>query len=288
MKQLLIVNSAAALNGGMAAPKDIAGMVSGGIGFYALNDLSAWLAAKPTTNFGIALGRGSNNTAIVVPEVDVKTLKATITEPSAATIFTASITVPTPAEGKDYTLVLVKKGVVFNERNKFTATYNLPKGKTATAADVAQALRKQFKDKADVGGLNISVTGSGAVVTLTGTDADEQWTLTAGDDLAGTTITETPAAPAIGDKKYIMNLASKCAADKGFKYTMDNGSDVYPGYPEPVEDKQYTVVTLKFAVGRDSAKTRDEVVNQVVHIAIPADSPALDTIKDMFTETPEP
>lgn len=46
MKQFYVVNSAAALNGGAASPKDLSGMVAGSIGFYALDNPNAWLSAK--------------------------------------------------------------------------------------------------------------------------------------------------------------------------------------------------------------------------------------------------
>ena len=42
-----------------------------------------------------------------------------------ASKFNASITVPTITDLGDYTIVIAKKGVQFNERNKWTSTVNV-------------------------------------------------------------------------------------------------------------------------------------------------------------------
>ena len=137
MKQLLIVKSSAALNGGAAAPKDLSGMTEGAIGFFALNDYTAWLSAAPSINFGIALGGGSNKPAFVIPEVDVNTLQVTKSPYAAGSPYAASITIPSGTGGKNYTLVLVKLGTGINgERNKWTQSVHVPVGQTMTAADI--------------------------------------------------------------------------------------------------------------------------------------------------------
>ena len=131
MKQLLIVKSSAALNGGAAAPKDLSGMAEGAIGFFALNDYTAWLSAASTTNFGIALGGGSKKPAFVIPEVDVNTLQITKSPYAAGSAYAASITIPSGTGGKNYTLVLVKLGTGINgERNKWTQSVHVPVGQT--------------------------------------------------------------------------------------------------------------------------------------------------------------
>ena len=84
MKQLLIVNSAKALKSGVA--DDLTVLDAGQIGFFNLKpDASGgnagkttFLAAKPTENFGIALGRGSNFPAFV----NVNPFTLTIEDPA--------------------------------------------------------------------------------------------------------------------------------------------------------------------------------------------------------------
>ena len=116
------------------------------------------------------------------------------------------------------------------------------------------------------------------------------------DELSGTTFsTNTAAEPTIGDKAYIQDLASQCAAGKGFTDTHNNGDGIYPGYPEAVQDliptttagaAGYIVYTLRFKVGRDSAKTRDERVAQLVHIAVSAAATTLVASLDAILSQP--
>ena len=285
MKQLLIVKSSAALNGGAAAPKDLSGMAEGSIGFFALNDYTAWLSAAPTTNFGIALGGGSNKPAFVIPEVDVNTLQVTKSAYAAGTGYTASITIPSGAGGKNYTLVLVKLGVGINgERNKWTQSVHVPAGQTMTAADMAKKLRDGFQAMVDSGSIDVTIGGSSAAVTVTGNVGDG-WKLVPSDDLYGTTVTETAkGVKAIGDKAYVQDLARQCAAGKGFTNTDLESQHIYPGFPEDVEDVHYTIFNLRFATGRAAGKQTDERVWQYVHIAVPETSAALATITTILTQ----
>ena len=286
MKQLLIVKSSAALNGGAAAPKDLSSMAAGAIGFFALNDYSTWLSAAPTSEFGIALGRGNNSPAFVIPEVDVNTLKVTETTYAAGAAYVGTITVPTPVAGNNYTLVLVKLGTGINgERNKWTQSVYVPTGTTMTANDLAKKLRDGFQAMADSGSIDITVSGTGAVVTITANKKGEGWKLTAGDALYGTTVTTTTNAELpIGDKAYVEKLARECAANKGFTNTDLESQHIYPGYPEEVENVNYNIFNLRFATGRASGKQTDERIYQYVHIAVPTTSAALSTIRTILTQ----
>lgn len=284
MKQLLIVNSANAAHTAATKPSDLSALKAGAIGVYELGE-DSFLSAAASKDFAIALGRPNNSTAFLIPEVDFATLKVTIAEPKAGVAFDATVTIPnTVTDGKTYTIVLVKKGAVPHERNTWTATETIPVGKTVTAAELATKLGGYFTAMAETGELPITVTVSGADITITGVNAGEGWALKVGDDLSDVTVTVTAEAEkAIGDMAYVKDLASRCAAGKGFVYTEYAGADVLPGYPEAVEDVDYGIITLRFAVGRKSAKTRDERVSQLVHIACPTDSDDWETLKTIFT-----
>lgn len=277
MKQLLIVNSAKNLNASGATPKDLSGLQAGSLTFFIPGAASPISNVKPTTNYGIALGR-ANSTPIVIPEVDVDTLTVTKATPDAGAKYKASITIPTPADGLNYTLQIIKLGAKFNERNQWTATTFVPAGVTKTAAQVAKTLaaglagvsEADFTSGMTSARVPVTVTLSSATITIEAVNKGIEYKLAAGDDLYGTAITlVTAAKPVIGDKKYIEELASKCAAGKGFTDTYQDGDSIYPGYPETVEDTTYNVYTLRFATGRKSAKQRDERVWQTVHIAVP-------------------
>ena len=92
----------------------------------------------------------------------------------------------------------------------------------------------------------------------------------------------THGKKAVCDKAYIQDLASRCAAGKGFNYAADDGKELYPDYPEVVADDQYVLYSLRFAVPRVASKQRDEVVYQLVHIAVPVGSDAITTLDTIF------
>lgn len=288
MKQLLIVNSVKALNAGITGPFDLSGLEPGAITFFELGG-STLLSTKPTKNFGIALGRGNNAPAFVIPEVDVNTLIVSVAEPKAGRVFTSTFTCPAPTAGKDetFTAVIVKKNVVFHERNTWTSTVS---GKDKTAAQVASALVANINAKAEAGGLDVAASVNGADVTVTGKNIGEDFELKLGDKLFGVSTTTVNAEKNVGDTAYVADLARKCAAGKGFEYVYGEGKEIYPGYPEKVEDiaqaaiasKGYTVFNLHFATGRVAGKQLDERVWQDVIIAVPTDNASLATIKTIL------
>lgn len=291
MKQLVIVKSSTALNGGASTPKDLNGMTAGSIGFFSLSNKAAWLSAAAASNFAIVSGRGANSPAVVIPEIDFSTLKITKTAPEAGVAFSAYITIPTPVAGKTYTLTLVKLGTDINERNKWTETYTVPKGAEMTAAEVATILYNGFKAKADTGAIPVTVSLATAKITITAIAKGEGWKLVAGDDLYGTSVTTTAASPTIGDKAYVQKLAQQCAGDKGFNYTDDESTYLYKGYPEEVEDlvpntsgddgvstAGYEIINLRFATGREAGKQTDERIWQDVIIALPITHAGISTI----------
>lgn len=289
MKQLLIVDSsrayAAKSGGGLDNANDLSGLLPGALIAFGLAD-NTKLTAFPTGDFGLALGKPNNSPAFVIPEVDFKTLSIVKSSYAAGAAFTATMVVPTVAAGLTYTIVLVKNGTVPHERNTWTATHTALTGESAS--DVATKLRKYFKEMADSGSLDITVSGSGANVIITGNKVGQGWTLKGADALLGVAATSvTVATPTVGDKAYIQELASKCAAGKGFTDVYQDGASIYPGYPENVEDKHYTVYTLRFQVGRAAAKTRDEKVWQVVHVAVPEGASSFSAIDAVLSPAEE-
>ena len=297
MKQLLIVNSAKALDakksstGAAVTPYDFSNLAEGAVSFFELGG-SEVLAAPATKNFGIALGRSGDVMPFIIPEIDINTLNITVTEPSVGKKFKAEITIPTPVAGNNYTLVLVKNGTVVNERFKFSATEFVPKGSSMTAAALATSLGKQLKNYSTNGTLDIRVIVENAKITVESNNYTDQYKLVAGDDLHGTKVTNIFSMSNIGDKKFIENLAQQCAAGKGFNYLARESRDIYPGYPEAVEDiaqadiytNGYVVFNLRFATNREAGKTMDEAVWQYVHIAVPKNNSSYSTIAAILPE----
>lgn len=201
----------------------------------------------------------------------------------AAGAYTGNFTIPAPTVGDDLTVVVVKKGVQFNERNKWTATMRVKDGQGASAC--AKELAEQLNNNPASG---VKAVAEAAKITITGVNKGEDYKIALGDDLFGVAVTETPAVTPLADANYIKDLAMKAAADAGIEYTyQDPANLIYPGYPlNPLAqpdsvDAGYTVFTLKFAEPREM-KTVDQSINQIVQIALPTGATAITKVETIL------
>lgn len=276
MKQLFITKKNAYATS-TAESTDLTTVTEGTIALFSLKDGSL-LTAAPTSNFSIVVGRGTNKMPFVFPEVDIKTLEVSKASYEASATFTAKITVPTPEKGTDYTVVIIKKGTVFNERSNWTFT---TRALTTTAADVAKAITAQINGNKNQ--LGVKAEYSDGAITITAIEAGKDYEVLGADGLMGVEPTSvTHGKKAKLDKADVQDLASKCAAGKGFNDVYADGETIYPGYPEVVSESQYVLYTLRFAVPRAYAKQRDEVVYQLVHIAVPVGAACITTLDTVF------
>lgn len=196
-----------------------------------------------------------------------------------STQYIGNFTIADVVAGSDYTVVVVKKGVGFNERNKWTATVRAKAADTVNT--IAAALASQITANVGAG---VTVTASAGKVTVTAKEKGVDYELTLGDDLFGTAVAQTHATAAVADAKYITDLAIKAAADAGIEYTyQDAGELIYPDFPlnplaqDDSADTGFTVYTIRFAEPREM-KTVDQSINQIVQIAVPTSTNAIATI----------
>lgn len=201
----------------------------------------------------------------------------------AAGAYTGNFTIPAPTVGDDLTVVVVKKGVQFNERNKWTAAMRVKDGQDASAC--AKELTEQLNNNPASG---VKAVAADAKITITAVNKGEDYKIALGDDLFGVAVTETPAVTPLADANYIKDLAMKAAADAGIEYTyQDPANLIYPGYPlNPLAqpdsvDASYTVFTLKFAEPREM-KTVDQSINQIVQIALPTGAAAIAKVETIL------
>lgn len=198
--------------------------------------------------------------------------------------YTATVVVTAPAVAGDYTIIVAKKGVNFNERNKWTATVHVSDNDieaNMTAAQLAKKLTKAINVNI---GSGVKATLSTATITITAVKAGVDYKVLIADNLMTVKPTETPAVIGYGSAEYIKELANKAAADAGFTDTFEEDIDMYKNYPldplagDPTEDKGYTIFTLKFAEPR-TMKTVDQVINQIVQVVFPTGSNAMHTFE---------
>lgn len=246
----------------------------GAIGFFYNKD------GKPTvTSTGeeivdmctLVLGRPAANggpVSIPIYKHNFSYVKGTY---EAATAYSGDFTITEVSPGLTYTVIVVKKGMKFNERNKWTATIK------ANANDTKDTIAKKLATLINNNGENSGVSASDTTgkVTVTGSVKGVDYELVLADELFGLSINQTHATTAYGDAKYVQDLANKAAADAGFEYTyMDDVRYLYPNYPlnplraSDAEDAGFIIYTLRFSEPR-KVGTRDELVNQIVQIAVP-------------------
>lgn len=282
MKQLIIGQNKAYATG--VSYFDLTTLPEGTIGIFdpAKGELIT-SAEDLKNNVAIACGNASGKAPYHFPEVDVKSLTVEKAEYKAGSVFTATITIPTTEKGLQYTIIIAKKGTKLHERNTWTYT-SIAKDDIATA--VATDIVKQINANTNTSG--VTATNSAGAITITAVSAPTidqvyDYEVIGADELTGVKPTSvTPGKAEILGKEYVKDLASRCAAGKGFNYLAEDGKDLYPGYLENITEDQYVMYTLRFAVPRMSAKQRDEVVYQLVHIVVPVGAACIETLDTIF------
>lgn len=273
MRQLFICTSDAVLTD-TGKPQDLTKVAAGTIGMWQNDDDSSWLATAPSADFSIAYGR-PNSQAIVIP-IDFASARVKISKPQAGTKFNATLTIPDPVAGKDYTLQLIKLGTENHERYSWTVTDN--GSHKTTAAAMAKSLGEQFTNMIEAGNEQLDglkVTVNEANITIAAEKNYQGWNLIASDDLVGTEVTITAAVAPTLDTAYVKNLASFCSQNRGFSNVYLDGASIYPGYPMKVEDKKYKMYSIQFKYPRKYGRTRDEAPIQELAIVVPTDNTTL-------------
>ena len=277
MRQFILAGNVAYASG-----NDISKVADGAVGVFYNKDgvpTVATTGKEFTKEATLVLGRSNDKGGPIVIPIYNNNFSYVKSVYRASTTFSANVTIAAPTNTGDYSLVVVLKGVKFNERNKWTAMVHVS-DTSMTADDLASKLAKQINYNSE--GSGVTASASEGTVTITANKAGVDYEVFGADELFGTNATVTTAgAPAIGDAKYVQDLAEKAAADSGFEYTYrDAYYYLYPDYPlNPLKsadkaDTGFTIFTLRFAEPRD-VKTRDEVVNQIVQVAFPTGAAAI-------------
>ena len=188
MRQFLLTK------GTYASGNDMSAIADGAVGFYSL------VNGQPTLDSDgskvkkgeamIVLGRSAANGGNVVIPFYNKNFSWNKMTHQASTKFNASITIPAITELGEYTIIICKKGVQFNERNKWTSSYNV-KSLNDTPDVVAAAIEKGIKNFAH--NLGISSSVSGDTISITGLNDAVDFEILGADNLFGLTITQTHA-----------------------------------------------------------------------------------------------
>lgn len=248
---------------------------SGAVGFYYLKDGKLTVSATGAEMKGegaIVLGRTSAEGGPVILPFYNNHFSFVKSSYKAANTFAAKFTISDVTVMEDHSVIFIKKGIQFNERANWTATVHAYK-----TSETVNMIAKKIADYVNNNPLlGLTAVADAAEVTVTATKPGVDYELVPADALFGMKITYTTRGEAaLNDAEGIKKLADMAAADAGIEYTYrDSYVYLYPNYPlDPLAqpkktDYGFTVFTLRFAVPR-ATKTRDEVVHQIVQIAIP-------------------
>lgn len=249
----------------------------------------------------LVLGQGADKPLVVIP-FSPKHFTYSHMAYADGTKYKAVVTLTDPTVVGEYTLILVKKGVPFNERNKWTVSTYIKDTTNATAATLAASLVTEINKYTEVIGLEATDNSDGTFdVDAVGSKDFTDWEIKFADnladfvDLSGTT--QTHSVQPLADDKMIEDMASKAAADAGYRDTYQDGGELMrPNYPiklYSVGNKldHFDVLTIRCTEARDN-RTKDDLVHQIIQIAIPMSydagddewdsAAAVDDLKDIF------
>lgn len=218
----------------------------------------------------------------IVSDIDTRRFSYVKSVYAAGTKFSAEITVPTPVEGKDYTLTMAKAHTVLNERYKWSASERAREGDSA--AIIAKKLSTQLNSLGKNEGFTASATAT--KITVTGTDY-EAWNLIAGDSLFGVNITTIKAVKPINDDAALKELQIRCIGGEGINSTSNDARKLYT-LPEFSNAGGWTVFTLTFYPHRDLRSGNTENVKTIIHLAIPTEAVQIATLETIFASVNTP
>ena len=275
------------------APATLAAVNATGIteGAVALYDNEGAIISKALTKnipmFTLFVGGGAfankSKYTNIVSDIDTRRFSYVKSVHATGIKFSAEITVPTPVEGKDYTLTMAKAHTVLNERYKWSASERAREGDTA--AIIAKKLSTQLNSLGKNEGFTASVAA--AKITVTGTDY-EAWNLIAGDSLFGVNITTTTKAmKPINDDAALKELQIRCIGAEGINSTSNDARKLYT-LPEFSNADGWTVYTLTFYPYRDLRSGSTENVKTIIHLAIPTGAEQIATLDTILASINTP
>ena len=256
--------------------KSIDQIEAGNIGVYSLNDGEFTLlqeGVKPGNIMNIVVGRKPEEGGNICVPIYKNAFSFSSMNYESGNTYYSEINVPTPNFVGDYSIIVAKKGVNFNERNKWTATVHVSENDIdggMTAVQLAEKLVKSINGNI---GSGISASNEEALIMLEGNKVGVDYKIITADNMYGVNVTEEEhASVAKADYAYIKDLATKAAASAGFTDTFEDSVDFYKNYPftipsEEQNSTEFIVYTLKFAEPRNM-KTVDTAINQVVQVVI--------------------
>lgn len=228
--------------------------------------------------FQLVLHRSAENGGNIVLPLYPNNLFYNVMQSTDATKFEALFTVPAPTYIGDYSIMIIKKGVGFNERNKWTATVHVS-DTSITAEQLSELLVKAINTNSEASGVKAQYIDEeeGTGITILA-DSFDDYEVKGADKLFGieAQVLQT-GFKGLLTPAHVKDLLDKAAADAGYEYTYSDGLDkLYPGYfgingnVTPIK----SLVTIRFAEPRQ-VRTVDHEINQIIQVGVVNNSDAL-------------
>lgn len=279
------------LGANAAYASSITSMTAGQIGIVGLDDdgaqtliTSSNIASYLKKPLNIVTVTDFDGTKELFYPLFVNNFSYSKSEYEAATTYSSSLTISDVTAGVDYTIIVAKKGIKFNERNKWTATVH------ATSSDTADTVAEKLVTliNANTVGSGMTAENSSGTITFTAEKEGFGYVILPADALMGVEVTVSAEGnKAINDDAAIKDMMMKAASDAGFSYTYNKVEGIYPALGGnwlgnfEGSDTGWTVYTLRFTEPR-MVGTRNDFVNQIVQIALPTGASAISTLDTIF------
>lgn len=269
------------------------GTSEGNVSIHGLKDGVFSQLGNDITNFGVKdykefqliLHRSAENGGDVVLPIYPNNFSYSVMEDEDATKFRALFTVPAPTYIGDYSIIIIKKGIGFNERNKWTATVHVS-DTSITAEQLSELLINAINSNSEASGVTAQyVDEEEATGIRIIADSFDDYEVKGADKLFGVEAqVDTTGFKGLLTPAHVKDLLDKAAADVGYEYTYTDGLDkLYPGYfgaNSSISEVNW-LYTLRFAEPRQ-VRTVDHEINQIVQIALKTDNDNFSKILNAF------
>lgn len=225
----------------------------------------------------LVLPRTTENGGPLILPIYRNNLKHTVMAYTAGANYAGTLNVDDiDVEHGNYTIIVCKKGVKFNERNKWIA--QIYANRNTTLATIVTELTKQINSNTPNHGLTATATttsGSEAI-DFAGSDWND-YEIILTDNFSGVSYTPTTHGKTpIADAAMVNDIARKCAADAGIRDTeLDAAQLIYKDYPfnallgANIADPKFDIHIIEFDEPRAVGTTTEENVKQTIYIACP-------------------
>lgn len=228
-----------------------------------------------TDYISIVLGRAVSDGGAKIEDI-MSVKNAVVTKQSyvAPTKFSATVTIPTVAVNKEYTIIIAKRGTVLNESWRYSLSTRAKD--TDTAKTIAAELVKQANAKS----IDITASNADGVITIVSNDYVD-YKLIPADDISNVVpVVTSTSFVGFGTTDSVLDLWRQCIGSEGKDLN-------YIGSPlkatPPAISGTFIVYTIRYSNPRISGTSANAENNMLyLHIAVPVGAAQITDLDAIF------